>query len=420
MSFPLWLSKRMRLGEGKSRSTGVIIAAAGIAVAICVLEIAVSIVSGFKEQISSKIIGFDSEIAVYPPYNEASGTQDAYIEHADRLADELSQKFPQAEVSATVRQPALIKTDDNFAAIILGGYSRMPAHIISNLKIIDGSWPDFSAQSADTCMVISRDTAGKLGLKTGDRVTVSFFDGEEIKLRRLTISGIYTSNISDFDELLGFASYYTLAKIAGISPSSASRIELRGMTAHDYAPEEIQTIASDLQKDYLSSYYTGMTDRIYTVDNVVRSGANYFNWLALLDTNIVVIIILMVCIAGFTLASSLVMVILERIRVIGVLRAMGCTLGQLRKSLSLMGMKIVLYGLLWGNILGIGLLLLQYHTSAMPLDPQMYYLDYVPVSLTWSGYMIINLGALAVSYLILLVPAGYAARLDPVKSLNYE
>lgn len=410
----------MRLGEGKSRSTGVVIAVAGIAVAICVLEIAVSIVSGFKEQISSKIIGFDSEIAVYPPYDEVSGTQESYIKHAEKVVEDLTQKFPQAEVSANVRQPALIKTDDNFAAVILSGYTRIPTHVSSNLKLLSGSWPDFNDRSADTCMVISRDTARKLGLNTGDRVTVSFFDGENIKLRKLTVSGIYTSHISDFDELLGFASYYTLARIAGIDPSSASRVELRGVTEKDYAPEEIQAIAANLQRDYLSSYYTGKTNCVYTVDSVVRSGANYFNWLALLDTNIVVIIILMVCIAGFTLASSLVMVILERIRVIGVLRAMGCTLEQLRKSLSLLGMKIVFSGLLWGNILGIGLILLQYYTSAMPLNPEMYYLDYVPVSLTWNGYIIINLGALVISYLILLVPAGYAARLDPVKSLNYE
>lgn len=417
MKFPVWLARKLQI-KSKGHSAGVIIAVIGVAVAVAVMEISIATITGFKQEIARKVIGFDSQISVYPPYDETTGTIADYITTTSTIKEELASLYPEAEITSALRQPALIKTDDNFQAVIFTAYDIGSPKGFDHLKIIDGEMPEFTLPSSDSLIVISKYTADKLGLAVGDKATLTYFVNDEIKLRRPVISGIYTSHLEEFDKITAYASRQSLLKISELPAESSTRIEIRGLPLE--TPEEIIDEADVLQRAYVKDYYSGKTDGAYTVDNAVRAGALYFNWLALLDTNVVVILILMLCVASFTLASSIFMVVLERIQSIGILRAMGCTLNQITTTLTFMGLKIVIWGLIWGNIFGLGIVFAQHYLRIIPLDPEMYYLDFVPMNPNLLTILLVNVGALIISFLILLVPSSFAARIDPTKTFSYD
>jgi len=158
----------------------------------------------------------------------------------------------------------------------------------------------------------------------------------------------------------------------------------------------------------------------YRIDNVNTTGAIYFNWLQLLDTNIIVILSLMGCVAGFTLISSLFIIILQRVRTIGLLKALGATDGQIRRVFILMACRIVGAGLISGDIAGIGFILVQRAFHLIPLNPEAYYLNYVPVAGNWGVILLINLATALLSVALLLIPSHLIARISPAETMRYE
>ena len=206
-----------------------------------------------------------------------------------------------------------------------------------------------------------------------------------------------------------------LRSIAGIGTDAGTRVDLRGLPVGD-----IEEISAELQSGLLTAAATGDLDAYYPVRNIMQTGAMYFNWLALLDTNVVVIFILMLAVSGFTLVSSLFILILERVRTIGILRALGAGKPAVRRIFVYLTMKTVGIGLLIGNILGICLLLVQRIWHIIPLDPEMYYLSSVPVEINWLYFVLLNLGVAVASWLILVLPAHLASGIDPAGAVKYE
>ena len=206
-----------------------------------------------------------------------------------------------------------------------------------------------------------------------------------------------------------------LQRVAGIDSIAGNRIDIRG-----FAPDDIAAAADKLQSTLVDEAAAGKLDQYYPVDTVLRTGILYFNWLSLLDTNVTVIFILMICVAGLTLVSSLFILILERVPMIGVLRAMGASKSFVRSIFIDMAMRIVGLGMIIGNVAGISLLLLQKYIQAVPLDPDMYYLDSVPVEIRPWAFVALNAGVIVIAWLILVLPARLASSIDPTKAINYE
>jgi lipoprotein-releasing system permease protein len=258
-------------------------------------------------------------------------------------------------------------------------------------------------------------TAGKLGVSLGDRVDGCFFLDGAMKLRRFTVSGIYTSNFGDYDRLTGYADISMLQKLRGLESTQGDVIEIRGL-----AIDEIADATQQLQKSLGARYDNReLTDGV-SVATLFDSGAMYFNWLALLDANVVVILIIMSLVSGFTLISCVFILILQRVRMIGVLKSLGATNRQIRRVFMLLGLRVVGLGLLIGNCVGIALLLLQAHFHLLPLDPDSYYLTYVPVLLDWRHVLLLNAGAVVLAGMLLLIPASLVSRISPAKTMHYE
>lgn len=383
----------------------------GVALALLIMELTVAIVLGFKDGIRSKLMGFDAQITVEAPAN----TYGSHLEAEPQLMEVLQRELPDADIRLTLRQPALIKTDSDFHGLVFLAQQPTGSFDFERSNIVEGVWPDYAADSCDNQVVISRQVANALGIRVGDKITSTFFVDGSVKMRRPVVAGIFQSNFGEYDYNMAYASLNAMQRIAGLDSLGGNRIDIRGV-----ALDDIQDEAYRLQKALVDAAAHGDLTSLYPVDNITHSGAMYFSWLDLLDTNVVVIFILMLAVSGLTIISSLFILILERIRLIGVLRAMGASKPMVRKIFVDMAMRLVGRGLIIGNILGIGLMLLQKYTHVLKLDPQMYYLDAVPIVINPWAILALNVGVAVVAWLVLVLPARLASSIDPAKAISFE
>lgn len=417
MNTAFWISRRLRLGGASGNSAATVIAVAGVALAVIVMEFTLAVVVGFKDGIRDKLMGFDAQISVEAPLPAgADDYQTELLEYTPALDSVLHEVLPsEARMRLSLRQPGMLKTDDNFQGVVFIGQSPDADFAFEKANMVDGAWPVYSADSCVNDIVMSLPVARSLGLAVGDKVFSSFIVDGNVKIRRHRIAGLYQSNFGEYDNSVVYASLSGLQRLLGVDSITAGRIDIRGLSLDD-----IQNQADMLHNALLAAAASRRLDRYYPVSDIINTGALYFNWLALLDTNVTVIFILMLAVAGFTLVSSLFILILERVPMIGVLRTMGASGSLVRDIFVDLGMRLVGLGIIVGNVVGIGLLLLQKYTSVIPLDPRMYYLSSVPVEIRPWAFVALNIGVVAVSALILLIPARVAAKTDPAKAVEAE
>ncbi len=408
MNISFWISQRLRLGGKGSSKAGVAIVVAGVALALIIMEFTLAVVVGFKNGIRDRLMGFDAQITVCP----ADGKT---IEASPGLISAINECLPQADIRLSMRQPALIKTDNDFEGLVFIAQSPDADFSFEKSNIVEGEWPDYASDSCANKIVISVPTANALSLGVGDKVYSTFFIDGNVKMRRYTIAALFRSNFGEYDKTVAYASMQSLRSVAGIGSDAGNRIDIRGLN-----PDEIAAAAEHLQASLVNDAATGRLDQYYPVDSVLRTGALYFNWLSLLDTNVTVIFILMLCVSGLTLISSLFILILDRLAMIGILRAMGASKPFVRSIFIDMAMRIVGLGMIIGNAVGITLLLVQKYTHAVPLDPEMYYLDSVPVEIQPWALVALNIGVALAAWLILILPARLASSVDPAKVVKYE
>lgn len=404
----------MRLGTDGT-AVGTVIAVTGVALALTVMELTLGIVVGFKDEIKRKLMGFDAQISIEAAYDPYTRTQAATIAPSSALMDIVGTEARGAESRLVLRLPGILKTDSDFEGIVFVGQSPESDFTFERGNIVEGSWPDYASDSCRNDIVISRATASALGLAVGDKVYSTYIIDEAVKMRRNTVAAIFEADFGEYDRTVAYASLAALQSIAGLRPDEGNRLELRGM------PEEmISPAASKIESAMLAAMGNGTLDAYYPVQTVEQSGAIYFNWLSLLDTNVAVIFCLMLCVAAFTLVSSLFILVLDNVPAIGILRSMGASRRLIRSIFVDLGMRIVLRGMIAGNILGLGLLLIQKYTRMIPLDPEAYYLNCVPVEIRPWSFVALNLGVALAAWLVLWIPARTASSVDPAKTINFE
>lgn len=419
MNVALFIARRisLRRDNGHRRSPAVTIAVTGIALSTVIMLLTLAVVPGFKNQIRDKLMGFDAEISLSQAASYQYGESDGGS--ALRLTDDVERAIKsavgQARISLSLRQPGILKTDSAFAGVVFHGYGAGHDWGFVSDNLIKGRVPDYTNPESANDIVISRVTADALGLDTCDRINTYFFSDDNLRTRRFNIAGIYDSHFGEYDKLTAYMWLPQLQKTAAMDSDEGSVIEIRGI-----APDSIETVTKALQNVMARAYYDGITPQYMRPDNVYHTGAMYFNWLDLLDTNVIVIMILMGCVAGVTLVSCLFIMILERINLIGTLKAIGADNATIRRMFIYMAERIVIRGILAGNAAGLALVWLQWRFRLIPLDPEAYYLSYVPVEFNWSGIAVMNLCAIALSLIIMILPTHIVANISPSRVMRYE
>ena len=415
MNFSLWFSKKLKLNAGGSgaNATGITIAVAGVALALAIMECTIAIVGGFKQQITDKIMGFEGQISVLPAFDYSTSQSASTLEASDTLIDFITSEMPDAKVVMKFNQPGILKTPNNFAGAYFIGYGDNYDYTFEKGNLIDGRFPNLQESDKEIC--ISSAMSERLGLAIGDKVDACFFIDNAIKSRRYEVAGIYNTGFSDYDDTIIFAPIASLQKVANADSLACTSLSLYGINQDD-----IETDSESLQIKLIDQYRSGKWGELYPVDNVKHTGALYFNWLNLLDTNVIVIFILMSCVAAFTLISSIFILILDHIPTIGLLKALGASNAKIRNIFNFLAMKIVGWGVLIGNVFGLGLLYMQSKFELISLNPEMYYLPYVPVAINWWWIILLNVCLICLAWCLLIIPSRSAAKISPSATLNFE
>lgn len=424
MKLSLYIANHLRLSgdNDNSKSPSTLIAIIGIALSLAVMQLSIAVVVGFKNEITSKVLGFSSEVSVLAA-PETAGLSDGNqtlpllcLTPALESLIEDCRVFTDAEL--VLEQPAILKTDDDFEGVVIKGIPslRTFGFITGNIK--DGDIPE--NWDSSNGVMLSEEIARRLSLSVGDRVSAAFFIDNNIRMRRFTVDAIYDTYFADYDKLYAFVPLKAMQTLNGIDSISGTRINLTVPNLGTGGLGDIDDAAYVLQTKMVEAVYSGLLDGSYRVSTVNQTGAMYFNWLSLLDTNIVVILIIMAVVSGFTLISSLFIIILQRVKTIGILKALGASSRMIGKVFICIGGRIVLLGMALGNLISILIMAAQSYWHVMPLDPEAYYLAYVPIHFSLVSIILLNICVMVFSWCILLLPVGTISRISPVSTMHYD
>lgn len=413
---PLFLARKI-YGSGDSSKKvskpAIRIATMGVATGLAVMIVTVAVVLGFKHTIRDKAIGFGSHIQVGNFL--AMQSRDNYAVCID---DSMMNVLRGIEGVGHVERYALtqgiLKTDTDFLGIAFKGIGEEYDTAFLSDNLVEGEMPQFSSSKSSNKILVSRTIADKLHLKAGDKVFAYFIGNEDVRVRRFLVSGIYETNMSHFDRILCITDLYTVARLNGWEENglcSGAEVTVKDFGQTDAVAQRF------VEKVNRTTDHIGNT---LSSQTIFEAYPQIFTWLGLLDMNVWIILALMMCVAGFTMISGLLIIILERTQMIGVLKALGARNSTVRHTFMWFAVFIIGRGLIFGNIIGIGLILLQKYTGIVALDPQTYYVSEVPVELNVPLTLAINAGTLLISVLVLVAPSYLVAHIQPSKSMRYE
>ena len=415
MSWKLFVAHRIyRSNEGGKEVSkpAVRIAMWGIAVGLAVMILAVAVVVGFKHEVRDKVVGIGSDITV-TNFDMQKSYETVPVSATDSLLDVLRATEGVKHVQRYSTKPGMIMTDDNFLGMVLKGVSQEYDWTFLSKHLQEGEIPAFSDTASTNRTLISRTMANKLDLKTGDKLYTYYIDGEKVRARRLEVAGIYQTNFSVYDDLFLLTDLYTVNRLNAWKADQASGIELE---VADVSRLEETKEAISAEVDMLKDCYGGT----YYTQTVEENNPQIFAWLDLLDMNVWVILILMTGVAGFTMISGLLIIILERTNMIGVLKALGADNLAIRKVFLSFSVFLIGRGMLWGNIIGLSFIFIQSQFHLFKLDPVTYYVDSVPVVFNLWWWVLLNVGTLLASVLMLVGPSYLIAHIHPAKSIRFE
>lgn len=413
MNLPFFLARRLSLSSnGRKSSPAVRVAVTAVALSVAVMLASVAIVLGFKREIREKVLGFNSHITLYTvPTNDYDDNLVSLTPSLSRLLDSLPYV---ADYSLQASIPAILKTRDNFKGIYMRSLSDTGQRRFLTSSLEEGKIPDYTKDSDKLKIVVSRAAARQLKLKVGDKID-TYFMSDELRVRRLEVAAIYNSHFDNYDDLYLFGDLSLIQELGQISKSQGTSIVI---DTDDF--RNISEYSEDLHNRLLKALADGTVYRLYRVDNAIDQGAGYFRWLSLLDTNVAVILILMTVVACVTLISGMLIIILDKKNFIGLLRALGACKRRVRMVFVYMAMRVALTGIVIGNALMLTFLYIQGRWHVIPLDPDAYYIDFVPVEFNWWAFAAMNAGVFVITYLSLLLPSWFAARISPAETMRYE
>lgn len=402
MSFAYFLAKRIDLSKGDDTKRvsppAIRIAIAGIAIGLAVMLLTVAIVVGFKQEIRNKIANFGGHLQVLAIASNRTYEKQP-ICCSDSLLEAIKQLDGVKEAVPFITKPAVLKSDSDFLSIVVKGCNRSGG------------------------IATSETIARKMKLHQGDRVKLFFVQsgggfnfGNEtsaVKSRTVVIDSLYQTHFNEYDSQIVLAPEALLQGVSDWEDDMASGIEvtLCDLDRLDDAYCSLIEAVSQTQDRRGTQLY---------VQNIRQLNPQIFAWLDLLDTNVWVIVILMLVVAAFTMISGLLIIILERTQMIGLLKALGCNNQQLQTAFLFVSLRLTTRGLFWGNLIGLGLSLAQAYWHIVPLNPENYYLEWVPISLTWWQVAALNIGTLFITMLILVGPSAFVARIVPSKAIQTE
>lgn len=395
--------------QSKGKTSGfskliVNLAMSAVSVSIAVMILAVAIVKGYQKEVKDKIVGFHAPLQI--SHLAVNNSFESYPIFRDTILErEVLKISGVTNIQRYGTKAGIIKTEDAFEGIVLKGVDQSYQWDFFKKNIIDGQVLSWHPDSLKNDLFVSLETANKLQIKAGDEVLVYFIQ-DPPRVRKLRICGIFDTGLGDLDQLYAFTDIRHVQKLNRWESNQISGYEI-GLTDLNKAEFIREEVAS------VTPYNMGLS----TISELYPS---LFDWLALLDMNVLIILSLMVAVASINMITALLILILERLQMIGILKALGAANGQVSSIFLWMSARIIGLGLFWGNLVGLGLAWIQSHFGIIKLDPNAYYLSKVPIALYPIDLLWINALAFAVCLSLLLLPVRIVAKINPVKTIKFN
>ena len=414
MNLPYFIAQRLIRGrrEGTSFSRPInIIAIIGIAMGLAVMILAVSTLTGFKKAIREKVVGFGSNIQIMH-FDSNLSFETVPISDSQEFIPKI-QKIPGiSHIQVFATKAGIIKTDEDIQGVVLKGIGTDYDWSYFRSNLVDGSVFTVTDTGRTDKVIISKKISDMLKLRTGDSFVMHFIQ-DPPRMRKFTISGIYETSLEEFDKMYVFCDIGHIKRLNGWDDDMVSGFEI---FIKDFDNLDAITLAV---RDAIG-YRLAEDEARFKVKNIREKYPQIFDWLNFQDINVIIIILLMLIVAGFNMISGLLILILEKTNMIGVLKALGSEDRTIRRVFIIQASYLIGKGLLWGNIIGIGLAYFQLKTSIITLDPSSYYIKTVPVNLELAHILLLNAGTMAVIVFMLLVPSQLISRITPVKAIRYD
>ena len=411
MFLPLVIARRMRLrGNGdRGTSTGMTIAVAGVALAVVVMMASIAVVTGFKREITARVAGVQSDISVSYPSQ--------CIADAEPLKRIVKATLPDASVGTVADMTGILKTGDQYEGLLFRGVGEdFDASFLRSVTTSGSPDSLLSASVEGNPILLSEATANALGLEVGQKVDGYFVLNGAVRARRFTVKGTFDTHFANHDKVTAFV---RSSDVPGFDPALGEP-QASSLLINDLEVSEVPLAANRLFEAMLAAHASGEIADLPMLRDVTHTGETYFNWLELLDANVVMILSLMGVVAGFTLISSLFIIILRKVRMIGILKAMGAANSMVASIFVIVALRITAIGILIGDVIGLALLLAQRQWRFIGLNPESYYLDYVPVDINVGVIVALNIAVAVVAFLVLLLPARLVSTVSPASTMRYE
>jgi len=406
VSFIWFLFRRLALDPGQHLSRLVVrLAMGGVAVGITVMLAAIAIVNGFQQTIPDKFTGFWGHIQIQKLDLSNSFEQQPFFIRPG-MVDSLEKTPGVAHILPYASKGGIIKTDSSFEGMVLKGVQwRWDTTQLKPL-LVAGRMPVFNEAENSNEVLLPVNIAKKLELEVGNRIQMYFIQ-DPPRVRVMQVVGIYQLGIeAEFSKPFVIGDLRHVQRLNGWSEDEVGAIEVH--------------LKPGVNETALTAQLSGLVDHDLEAYSIQELYPNLFSWLGLFDLNKQVLITIMLLVAGVNMISALLILILERTSTIGLLKTMGMRNRSIRSLFLLTGAYIAMWGMFWGNLVGLGFYVLQYYFELIPLDEASYYVSFVPVVLSWQEVLILNVGTLLACILMLLIPSFMVTRISPLKAIRFD
>jgi lipoprotein-releasing system permease protein len=401
-----------RISQGAPGSFGSTIhrvAVVSISIGITALLIAFSVLGGFQEKIKEKVYAFSGHLLI-SKYSRSTSYEDTDIRITEKLKEVLDELPYVEKWQAYAYKAGLLKTDEEVQGVIFKGVDTSFDTAYFGHHMILGKFPKVGVSEPgqtgySTEIALSRYMSRFLQLGIGDEVMI-FFVHNPPRYRKLKVVGVYETGLEEFDQKLILGDLKLLRRINNWSTDQVSGVEV-------FLSDKMDL--HEAQQDIFNR-----TDVDLFVENVNDRYLQIFDWLHLLNRNVLIFLVLILIVACFSMVSVLLILIMERTQMVGMLKAMGADNGMIRRVFVRLGWNLVLKGLLFGNALGLLICAFQYYLKILPLDPVNYYMSYVPISFDWMAIAGINLLFVGLIAASLLIPVTIVSRIRPIQAIRFD
>lgn len=375
-----------------------------VAISMAVMIIAIAVAGGYQKEIRNKITGFHAHVQLVK-----LDMNNSFERMPIAIDTSLELKLQKASIVQSFRRftlkPAIIKTDSLFQGILLKGMDKTADYSYLKSLLVSGKMPQFNSVQSSKEIVISHNTADALHKKVNDKLTLYFIQ-DPPRVRQFQISGIYESGLDEMDALYSFIDSRQIQRLNAWNSNLINGYEV-STASFDKLPE-------------LEKYLNENCPINLDVRSVTHMYPALFDWLKLLDTNVYIIISLMLLVACINMVTALLILIIERSKMIATLQVMGMSRQKIRWLFSWLGSSVLINGLIWGNVLGFIAIFLQYKFAWIHLSQKDYFISKVPISFEWLAFLILNIATIFICFLVLMLPANYVSKIKPASVIRWD